>query len=98
MKRNLELEKLANEVLDDGEQEAWETGKLGRDVAHMKVVSEEETKKFLAAKETYATSIRLPKNLVTNLRTLAEKNGLNYQTYLKMILTQHVNDNLKKSA
>ncbi len=98
MKRTPELEKKASEFLDDGEQEAWENGELGRDVKHMEFVSEEETKKFITAKETYATSIRLPKELVSNLRLLAEKNGLNYQTYLKMILSRHVNDNLKNSA
>jgi len=73
MRKNPELDKLAKEILDDGEQESWENGKLGRDVKHMKVVNEEETKKFIDSKETFATSIRLPKKLVKNLKNLAEK-------------------------
>ena len=89
----------ADKFLDDGDQEAWEKGELGRDPNHMKVVSKEETEKFLAAKGTLPTSIRLPKEMVQDLRTLAKENGLSYQTYLKMVLTIHLNkEKLKKSA
>jgi predicted DNA binding CopG/RHH family protein len=97
MKKTPELEKLANEFLNDGQQESWEKGELGRDAKHMKVVSKEETQKFIDAKESYATSIRLPKELVNNLKILAKKDGLNYQTYLKMILTRHVHENCKRT-
>jgi predicted DNA binding CopG/RHH family protein len=89
----------ANKFLDDAEQESWEKGKLGQDPTHTKVVSKEETQKFLNAKGTLPTSIRLPKEMVHDLRTLAKENGLSYQTYLKMILTIHLNkEKLKKSA
>src|SRR5687768_3346115 len=98
MKRTAKLEKMAEEFLNDGEQHAWETGKLGRNVKHMRVAPEKEIKKFLEAKEAYLTSIRLSKELVANLRILAKKNGLNYQTYLKMLLTRHVRENMKKTA
>ena len=36
------------------------------------------------------TSIRLPKELIAKLKALAKRKSLPYQTYVRMILTEHV--------
>jgi predicted DNA binding CopG/RHH family protein len=42
------------------------------------------------------TSIRLPHSLIIDLRALAEAEGFSsYQTYLKVVLTQHVKEKKK---
>lgn len=40
--------------------------------------------------EITPTSIRLPAALLRALKKLAEQNGLGYQNYVRMLLTQHV--------
>lgn len=79
------IEKFAKEATEDDEQEAWETGKLGRDIKHAKIANIE-----LPDYRPLPTSIRIPVGLIHELKTLAEHEGLKYQAYLKMILTQHV--------
>ena len=75
-------EKLAREALDDGEQEDWETGKLGRDIDHM-VVSDV----FLSGKPM---SVRVPDELRDKLVKLARKKGLSTTSYVRMILMEYV--------
>src|SRR3990167_4668461 len=79
------LEKFAKEATEDAEQEGWESGKFGRDIKHAKI-SEIELPDY----RPLPTSIRIPVGLIHDLKTLAEHEGLKYQAYLKMILTQHV--------
>jgi len=41
-------------------------------------------------------SIRLQKNLINDLKELANKNGLGYQPYIRHILTQHIQNERRK--
>jgi len=85
---------LAEELLTDGHQEAWEQGQLGKDKGHARRLSEQEAKDYLGEKK--GTSIRLPDALIDDLRTLAAHKGLAYQAYLRMVLIEHVRS--QKSA
>jgi predicted DNA binding CopG/RHH family protein len=80
--------RLAEELLADGNQEAWEKGRLGRDPKHARRLSEDDAQRYLGEKK--GTSIRLPDDLIADLRALAERKGLAYQAYLRMVLIEHV--------
>lgn len=94
MKTTSEDLKIAEELLNDGNQESWEKGTLGRDKKHARKLSEKEAIRYLGEKK--GTSIRLPDELIEDLRNLAAEKGLPYQAYLRMILIEHVKG--KKSA
>lgn len=78
-------EKLINKILEDGEQEKWENGKLGRDREHMKV-----SNLTLSGKPS---SLRLPEDLKNKLTDLARKKGLSTHSYIRMILIEHIDKN-----
>jgi len=84
IRKNLteEEEKIADKFLDDGEQEDWETGKLGRDPQHMQV-----SDITLSGKPT---SLRLPESLRNQLTSLARKKGLSTHSYIRMVLIEHI--------
>jgi len=86
-------EKWMEDALNDGNQEAWETGKLGRDKASAEAVSKPRN----ATKPAPPTSIRLPSELREALKALAEEEGLKYQTYIRHILTKHVKSKAKSA-
>ena len=88
MKPTLDELKIAEDLLADGHQEAWERGQLGKDKGHARRLSEQEVKDYLGEKK--GTSIRLPDALIDDLRTLAARKGLAYQAYLRMVLSEHV--------
>lgn len=83
-KKKADLMKLAERALQDGQQEKWESGELGRDADHARAGEP------LGEPKNFPTSIRLPRDLVESLRDLASEEGLSYQSYLKMVLTKHV--------
>lgn len=56
----------------------WENGTLG------------ESEEYAAVMRK--TSIRLPDELIESLKLISHNNGIPYQTYIRMILTQHVTD------
>ena len=84
-----------DEVLShDGEQGKWESGELGSD-PEFAVVS---TKPDKTLNPSPPTSIRLPLKLREALKGLAEDEGLKYQSYIRMILTKHINEKMKKAS
>ncbi len=92
MKKNMtdEEEKAADEFLNDGQQEDWETGKLGRDPQHMQV-----SDITLSGKPT---SLRLPESLRNKLTSLARKKGLSTHSYIRMVLIEHIDKSEKKAS
>ncbi len=78
----IDLEKIANEVVADGNQGKWESGALGESDEH--------------AVASIKTTIRLPKDLLASLRSIAGDNGMGYQTYIKHVLHLHVQDCMRK--
>jgi len=78
-----ELEKFAKEAVSDEEQELWEKKKLGNDTKNVK------RSEFYKA-PSKLISIRVPDEVLEELKDLAEKNGLRYQTYIISLLKKHV--------
>jgi len=67
--------------------EAWDTGQLGEDINHAKVVEEDE-KLVDEALELQLISIRLQKSLIDDFKALAALNGLSYQPLMRQVLNR----------
>ena len=68
--------------------ERWERdGDLGKSVETARSVDPSEE----PDEGTTPTSIRIPKPLMADLKALARRNGIGYQPYMRMVLTNHVN-------
>lgn len=83
------------------ESEKWEEGSYGKDPQYIQFQDENTEKVFHDSKrksENIPTSIRMPKELIDGLQNLAEEDGLPYQTYVKMVLKQHLKSKNKKRA
>ena len=76
---------------DDPTQKEWEAGDYGRNQKYAQAGSMAE------ASGTFQTTIRLDRELVAGLRELAKKKGIPYQTYIKILLTEHVGEKLKEA-
>jgi hypothetical protein len=70
--------------------EDWESGKLGADAAHAKPTSAEDEREMDEAMGLQVVSVRLPKQLIAQLKLLAGDKRLGYQPYLRMVLMDHV--------
>jgi predicted DNA binding CopG/RHH family protein len=88
MKQTAKETQIALELTNDAEQEAWESGKLGRDLKHARKLPLNEVQDYFVEKK--GTSVRLPPSLIEQLKQLAAKRGLGYQAYMRMILIEHV--------
>lgn len=65
---------------------AWESGELGFSAEHAKPVSKEHQAAVDDALELQMISIRLPKSLISDLKLIAEKEGLGYQPLMRRVL------------
>jgi hypothetical protein len=72
----------------------WEDRLVGADEQFVEVASE-ITLEVSAALELHPISIRFQKNLVDNLKALAQLHGLGYQPLVRQILTRWVDAELK---
>lgn len=72
--------------------ELWETKQLGASAKHVKRASKEDDQALDDALGLAPISLRLQKELVQRLRSLAKKEGLGYQTYIRQVLTRHVRE------
>lgn len=88
MKQTANENRIAEQLTSDEEQKAWETGKLGRDLKHLKKISVKEVQDYFGEKK--GTSVRLPPSLIEQLKQLAAKKGLGYLAYMRTILIEHV--------
>ncbi len=86
-KTNKDESEIIQEALDDGDQVAWETKKLGAEPAFARRLSEEESESLLGTSK--GTSVRLPESLIKDLKLLASRKGLGYQAYMRMVLLEH---------
>lgn len=77
-----------------GTEEAWESGELGCDEAHVKTskLNEDQIDEALGLK---AISIRLQKSLIDDLKLIADINGLGYQPLIKQVLRRYVNAEIR---
>jgi predicted DNA binding CopG/RHH family protein len=70
----------------------WESKQLGASAEHAKPASAEEDKALDDDLGLAPISLRLQKEVVAKLKTLAKQEGIGYQTYIRQILTRHVRD------
>lgn len=85
---------MKNPAKIEGTAEAWESGQLGADEAHVQLAPDQE-KEIDAALELHPISIRLQKSLLENLKALAQLNGIGYQPLIRQILTCFVDCEMK---
>ena len=78
-----DLEKFAAEATSDEEQELWEKKLLGNDPKHARQSSFYKTPSKLI-------SIRIPDEVLLELKAIAESEGLRYQTYIVSLLKKHL--------
>lgn len=79
-----------DEYLED--VELWESRQLGASASHAKTASAEDDKALDDDLGLAPISLRLQKELVAKLKTLAKQEGLGYQTYIRQVLTRHVRE------
>ncbi|MDD9950379.1 MAG: hypothetical protein OXT67_02330 [Zetaproteobacteria bacterium] len=84
-----EQQELAQQYTRGPEQAQWERKELGTDPAHAE-------KSSLHLKPAKLTSIRIPPDVLTDLKEIAHAEGFKYQTYIVALLKRHVKE--KKSA
>lgn len=80
---------------DAFDRDPWETGELGRSMEHAKVVPEQEAKGTDEALGLQLISIRLQRDLITNLKKIAEYRGIGYQPLIRDLLNRFVAFELK---
>ncbi len=78
-----DLEKFAHDATSDEEQSKWENKSLGTDTKHIKKSS------FFKA-PSKLISIRIPDEVLEEIKDMAEGEGLRYQTYIVSLLAKHV--------
>lgn len=88
-KQKKDIKKWVDGISSDENQQLWEEGQLGKDLKNSKVSDD-----LSLGEKPMPTSIRLPKNLIEELKKMAQEEGLPYQTYLKMVLIKHVKNNV----
>lgn len=66
----------------------WETGELGRDPKHVERATPEQKQEIEAALGLQMISIRLQKELLTELKLIAEYRGIGYQPLIRDILSR----------
>ena len=76
--------------------EKWESRELGADAAHAKPTSPDSELEMDEAMGLQVISVRLPKQLIAQLKLLAGDKGLGYQPYLRMVLMDHVKSSRTK--
>lgn len=77
-----------------GTEEAWDSGALGADEAHIALAPDDEHL-IDEAMELHPISIRLQKGLLENLKAIAQLNGIGYQPLVRQVLTRFVECELK---
>lgn len=81
-----------NTIFDDVDK--WESGELGADEAHIQSVGmPQKLKKLLnksQEKKMQLVSIRLPVELIEDLKTIAKLEGMGYQSLAREVLNRFV--------
>jgi predicted DNA binding CopG/RHH family protein len=80
--------------------EAWEEGALGRDGSHAKrvAITPAHRAKLDEKMDLQPISIRLPVDLLVDLKDIAKMNGLGYQPLIRQVLTRFAHAELKSYA
>jgi hypothetical protein len=88
----------AVEIIDN--DNAWDTGELGRDESAVKAVhlTPEQLLAIDDAANMQMISIRLPKELIEQFKFLGDYHGIRYQTLMRQILARFAESELKNMA
>lgn len=80
-----------------GTAEAWETGELGQDEQYA-TLSGLKMEELDDALSLQMISIRIQKELLDDLKTLAQYHGVGYQPLIKQVLRRFADAEMKKIA
>lgn len=69
-------------------EDAWESGKLGRDAAYVERASPELKEEIQGALELQMISLRLQKALIAEFKLIAEYRGIGYQPLMRDVLAR----------
>jgi len=81
-----------------GTVEAWDNGDLGEDLEHAKLASPEDVKSINDALSLQMISIRLPKTVIEDFKTIAMVNGVGYQPLMREALMRFADCEMKAIA
>lgn len=82
------MKKNANDFERDIEK--WDNRELGASIDHVEVASDEEMAAFNDALSLQAISIRLQKNLIADLKSIASSYSIGYQPMIRDLLQRFV--------
>lgn len=89
------MKNYANELTRDCEK--WDNRELGASMDHVEVASEEEIAAFVEAMTLQPISIRLQKDLISDLKDIAKSHGIGYQPMIRDLLQRFVRAEKKKN-
>ena len=72
----------------DASDEAWDSGQLGRDDAHVGVVKEDIEAMINESLDLQPISIRIQKSLIEDFKMIASMHGIGYQPLMRQVLTR----------
>lgn len=81
---------------EDGDK--WENGQLGRSKVHTQKTPPKLEKELNELKKNKLISIKLPQDLINDLKNLAEQDNIGYQTLIKQVLSRYVSAQQRKKA
>jgi predicted DNA binding CopG/RHH family protein len=80
----------------DADTELWESRKLGASAKDAKPVSDDQEQVLDDALGLQLISVRIQKSLIEQLRGLAKLEGMDYQTFMRQVLTRYTKENEHK--
>jgi predicted DNA binding CopG/RHH family protein len=86
------------EPTTQGEGDAWESGKLGREEQHQQTESAEFKKEIDDAVGLQPISIRLQKDLLDELKMIANYRSIGYQPLIRDVLSRWARAEIKQIA
>lgn len=78
------------------ESDPWESRELGADEKFVRVSSKETEDRIDAGLDLHMVSMRLPKDAVLELKSLAREQGLGYQPFVRQILMNYLKEHPRK--
>ena len=79
---------MANVRAVQSPEDAWDTGELGRDEAHVKVSPEESNEKLDEGLELQMISIRFQASLIDQLKFIAAYHQIGYQPLIRDVMAR----------
>jgi len=90
LKENLKETTMSNTVETDTSVHPWDTGELGRDEKFAECAPADLREEIDAALALQMISIRLKKETIKDMKSIAEYRGIGYQPLIRDVLAQFV--------